>query len=86
MVDEERRAEGQRVSDRPVEIGIRLNNVLLALVVAVMSWVGLNIEKLKDEVAQVVTAATVNHTEISDLRRQMADHIEEFRRYKETRK
>jgi hypothetical protein len=49
---EERRAVTD-VRDIPAENGVKINNVLTFLVLAVMSWVGYNINTMKTDIAEM---------------------------------
>ena len=55
------------VNDKKAEIGINLNNVLTALILGVMVWVGSSIEQIKDKVSEVVTSVAVNDSRIKAL-------------------
>lgn len=57
----------QQVSDKPAEVGIKLNNILTALILAVMMWVGSSIETIKSDIAEVTAAQRVNDTKINHL-------------------
>ena len=43
----------QEVSDKPAESGIKINNILTALLLASVFWVGNSIESIKIELAKV---------------------------------
>lgn len=67
--------ETTKVSDKPLEVGLKLNNVLLFLIIAVMSWVGINIDRLRDDLAKISTATTVNSVRIDALEKDFQAHI-----------
>ena len=48
------------VNDRPAESGIKLNNIISALILAAILWVGSSIETIKDK----LTAVIVTQSEI----------------------
>ena len=48
------------VNDRPAESGIKLNNIISALILAAILWVGSSIESIKDK----LTAVIVTQSEI----------------------
>lgn len=54
-MDEERRSkpEPAPVTDRPMEVGIKLNNLLTALVIAVMMWVGTSVTQIKESLSEL---------------------------------
>jgi len=64
----------QRVTDPGVEIGINLNTIFTGLMLGVVSWVGFNIEKIKDNIGDVTTAVAVTQEETRALRRDVDRH------------
>lgn len=59
------RDDGLRGVDRGTEVSLKLNNILTALILMVMSWIGVSIEGLKREVSQQNTDITVSQTQIA---------------------
>jgi len=56
-----------RVMDKGAEVSLKLNNILTALILMVMSWIGVSIEGLKDAVGKQSTALSVNSLQIEKL-------------------
>jgi hypothetical protein len=56
------------VQDKSTETGVKINNILTALVLMVMSWVGYNIDKLKDDVSQWASIVSVNENKLDNLK------------------
>lgn len=75
---EERRAEVV-VVDRPLEVGIKLNNILTALVLMVMSWVGFNIDSMKTDMGVIRTDVTVQANELKHIKKRMDAHVKNHR-------
>ena len=67
------------VQDKPTENGIKLNNILTALILGVMSWVGVNITTMKDDISLMRTDFAVNKNELSHLRTALNEHISEYK-------
>lgn len=63
------------VNDKPAEVGIKLNNVLTALVLMVMSWVGMNINNMAADIAAISTAIAVTDTRVAHLEEDLKIHI-----------
>lgn len=68
-------ATPQPVKDAPMESGIRLNNILTALGLMVMSWVGWNIEQIKTTQSSHSTDIVLNAVEIGHLDDHFNGHI-----------
>jgi len=51
--------EGLEVVDKVTEVNVKLSNILTALVLMVMSWVGFNINALKDHMAEALLQIAV---------------------------
>lgn len=47
------------VRDRQLEVGVNLNTVFTAIMLGVMSWVGFNIESIKDRVSEFSASIAV---------------------------
>jgi hypothetical protein len=73
--EDERRREVV-VVDRPTEVGIKLNNVLTALVLMVMSWVGYNIDRMQTQISQMSVIVQVQQNSLKHLQERMDNHIE----------
>lgn len=58
----------QEVTDKPAEVGIKLNNILTAMILMVMVWVGASIESIKSDIKDVTALQMVNGTEIVNLK------------------
>ena len=65
-----------QVEDRPAEDGIKLNNILTFLILAVMTWVGANITVMKDSLAEVQLEGAVRKSEIIFINEKVDRHIE----------
>ena len=65
----------QEVQDKPTEVGIKLNNVLTFMVLSMLSWVGYNIETMKDGQAEQNKILAVQINEISHVKDQVDKHI-----------
>jgi len=63
------------VQDKPTEVGIKLNNVLTALVLMVMSWVGYMINDMNKSIGIIATAAAVNQKQVIYVEKRLDDHI-----------
>ena len=75
MTNKEKDCEALRVADRPTESGIKINNILTALVLGVMSWVGLNINHLKDSLADIRIETGIQGVELSHTKELVDRHI-----------
>jgi hypothetical protein len=69
-----------RVRDRAAEIGINLNTIFTALMLAVMLWVGTNIENIREKVAQYATAIAVMQLELRQIRDEFTNHVNDHRK------
>lgn len=67
-----------RVSDAPAESGIKLNNIISSLLLGVMAWVGVNIERMRDDISVIRETTKVNSVEIINLKKQLSDHVETY--------
>ena len=72
------------VTDKPAEVGIKLNNILTAMILMVMGWVGWNINDMKESLAQIKIddALMANeimhlHQETKQLNDALQEHIDE---------
>lgn len=63
------------VQDKPTEVGIKLNNILTALVLMVMSWVGYNINTMKDHIAVIRTDSAVQAVQLTYIADRLDRHI-----------
>ena len=77
MNDNNDEGMSMNVQDKSAETGIKVNNILTALVLAVMLWVGTSILDIKDEVAGVRTDFAVNNIQLTQLRREFDRHLED---------
>lgn len=57
----------QRVSDKPAENGIRINNILTALILIAITWVGTSIESIKDTLAIQAKNQAVLETKVDNI-------------------
>ena len=69
------------VHDKPAESGIKLNNILTALVLMVMSWVGLNIDRMRDDISDLRTKSSVQQVSIQELEARIDRHIQRHERH-----
>lgn len=70
------------VQDKPTEVGIKLNNILTALVLMVMSWAGYNIQALKDTVYEVREQTSITQNNVEHLEYRLEEHIRHAERRK----
>lgn len=63
------------VQDKPTEIGIKLNNVLTAITIAILVWIGTSILSVKEEVGNLRTDIAVGQTNIEHLEEKLEEHI-----------
>jgi hypothetical protein len=75
MTNKDKDCEALVVADKPTETGIKLNNILTALVLMVMSWVGFNINHLKDSLADIQVSTSVQASEIAHNKERFERHI-----------
>lgn len=68
------------VQDKPAEIGIKLNNILTFLVLAVMSWVGYNIQAMKDEIVRNRIDSSINRNDLQHMKDRLDNHLREWQR------
>lgn len=71
----EERRKLVEVSDTTTEVGIKLNNILTALVLMVMSWVGWNIQEMRKDIAENKLEQAVMQAEIKHIREILYAHI-----------
>jgi len=74
----EERRKISEVSDRPAEAGIKINNIISALILGVMAWVGVNIETMKRDLATVSTVTQLNKSDIYNNRKDIMSNKEEI--------
>ena len=65
------------VRDRPAEVGIKLNNILTALILMVMGWVGWNINDMKTSLSQMKIDDALMANELLHLHETLENHIED---------
>jgi hypothetical protein len=75
MNDNNREGNAVDVHDKPTEVGIKLNNVLTAMTVAILLWIGTSLISVKDEIAAMRTELAVGEVEVEYLQRQLDEHI-----------
>lgn len=66
--------EGERVvyvKDKEGEIGIKLNNILTALILMVISWVGISINELKTGLSSLSKTQAVYELRISTIEKRL---------------
>lgn len=59
--------EPQEVKDRPAENGIKINNILTALILTSILWVATSIEDIKASLFEVATSQRVDGNRIDSL-------------------
>lgn len=69
----------QEVRDRPTEIGINLNTIFTAIMLAVLVWVGKNIEDIKDKMGAFSTTVAVMQETVANNGKKLDDHISDKR-------
>lgn len=81
---DERRAE-QEFRDRPAESGIKINNIISALILGVMGWVGVNIEVMKKDMSTMTSIVSVHESrigrievEVVELRNEVKKNVREI--------
>lgn len=62
------------VRDRPLEVGVNLNTIITAVMLGVMSWVGFNIESIKDKVGEFTAVIAVVQKDVDNMRRDIDRH------------
>ena len=67
----------QYVQDKSAEVGIKLNNILTALILMVMAWVGFNINSMKESLSQMRVNDALMENEIVHLHETLEQHIED---------
>ena len=67
----------EQVQDRQTEVGIKLNNVLTALILMVMGWVGFNINDMRASLSQMRIDDALMENEIVHLHKTLEAHIED---------
>jgi len=76
MTTENRKGERTvNVTDRPVELQGMAQTILTFLLLGVMSWVGINLEKVKDNTAENNKAIAVFTVHLENQRQIMHTHI-----------
>lgn len=77
MSDENQSPEGTSyaVVDKRLEQGLSLNNILSFTLIGVMSWVGLNIENIKEELSEANAMNRVQTVRITTLEKRV-DKVE----------
>jgi len=65
----------QDVRDRPAEKLISVGNIIQALVLMVMSWVGYNIDSINKSIGALNTGVTVNASNIQHNADSINTHI-----------
>ena len=68
-----------KVTDRTTEIGVTINNILTALVLMVMSWVGLNINTMKTDISEIKGDSRVLTNEVGHIKDRLRNHIKEHK-------
>ena len=67
------------VVDRPTEVGVKINNVLTALVLMVMSWVGYNIDSMRTQISEVNTSLKLQKQGHDYLKDRFDRHLEDHK-------
>ncbi len=55
------------VQDKPTENGIKINNILTALILAAILWVASSIDSIKEDIGRITTGQEVNNVRIDLL-------------------
>lgn len=63
------------VSDKPVELHSMMQTILTFMLLGVMSWVGLTLEKVKDNTAALTTKIAVSELAVTHNRELLNRHI-----------
>ena len=71
------------VQDKQTETGIKINNIISALILMVMSWVGYNIEDMKKAISMMSTAVQLNQAYGVENRAMIKENKEEIHGIKE---
>lgn len=66
----------EQVQDKPAEVGIKLNNILTFLILAVMTWVGVNITQMKEALGVIKVDDAVMKIEVKHIHEAMDAHRE----------
>lgn len=74
------------VKDSVVEKNGILGNIMLFALLGVMSWVGLNIEAIKEDMAQARQIMVVNSTKIDRLEADRKSDVARFEKHLEHHK
>ena len=69
------KGEAVEVQDKSSEVGIKLNNVLTAILISVMLWVGTSILSVKEEIGLLRTDFAVQQVESVHLKEELFEHI-----------
>lgn len=80
--DHEERRAVVKVTDRPIEINSMVQTILTFLLLGVMSWVGLTLEKVKENTAVLTTKIAVSASEVAHNRELIINHISDDRVHK----
>lgn len=75
MKDKEQRRSESPVSDARAERGITISNFLGACALALMSWIGINIDYIKNTMAIFQTEIAVNKTSIEHNKEIITNHL-----------
>lgn len=67
----------QDVNDKPAEVSLKLSNILQALVLMVMSWVGFNIQEMGKDIAEIRTELAVGAVERDHIAEEIRHHVED---------
>jgi uncharacterized protein YoxC len=70
------------VRDRQVEIGVNLNTIFTAIMLAVMVWVGTNIESIKEKISAFATTLAVIQKQVEASEKRFDEHVKDKRLHK----
>lgn len=63
-----------QVRDRTLEAGVSLNTIFTGLMLMVMSWVGYNINDIKDKIGTFAVSLAVIQNQMEQIRRDVDRH------------
>ena len=63
------------VVDKKTEISVFIGNILQFLVLAVLSWVGVNIQLITKDISQIKTKQAVQYNESEHIKSRLERHI-----------
>lgn len=76
-VDQRQGQQPIHVRDRAAEVGVNLNTVFTALVLAGILWVGTTLESIKETLNKSAVTQAVMQRDADNLRRDLSRHVED---------